>query len=62
MNWTYIMKKYAGKWVALKDDQKTVIAFAATAKEALRKAQKAGVQNPFLNFIPDKLIAFAGGQ
>jgi hypothetical protein len=45
------MKKYAGKWVALKDDQKTVIAFALSAKEALRKAQKKGVQSPFLNYI-----------
>lgn len=54
------MKKYAGKWVALEDDQKTVVAFALNAKDALKKAQKKGVQNPFLNFIPDKIVAFAG--
>jgi hypothetical protein len=60
MNWTPIMKKYAGKWVALKDDLKTVVASASTAKQALKNAQQKGVAQPFLNFIPRILTAFAG--
>ena len=60
MNWTHIMKKYAGKWVAIKDDLKTVVACATTAKIALKKAQLKGVHNPYLDFIPHKLTAFAG--
>ena len=60
MNWINLMKKYAGKWVALKDDQKTVIASADSAKQALKMAKEKGVENPFLNFVPEKLTAFAG--
>ena len=60
MNWTHIMKKYAGKWVAIKDDLKTVISSASTAREALKKAQLKGVFQPYLNFIPRTLNAFAG--
>lgn len=54
------MKKYAGMWVALKDDQITVITSAHSAKDALMQAQKKGVRNPFLNFVPNKVLNFAG--
>ena len=33
-DWTHIFKRYKGQWVALADDETTVIAAAATAREA----------------------------
>jgi len=60
MNWTHLYKKYRGLWVALKEDYKTVIASGKTAREALKKSEKKGISNPYLNYVPKKLTAFAG--
>jgi len=60
MNWTHLYKKYKGLWVALKDDHKTIITSGKTAKEALLKARKQGIQDPFLNYVPKRLTAFVG--
>ncbi|MBI2036406.1 hypothetical protein HYT17_02150 [Candidatus Microgenomates bacterium] len=40
IDWTRIYKKYKGLWVALKSDEKTVVASGKTAKEAWNIAQK----------------------
>ncbi|MFH1626877.1 MAG: DUF5678 domain-containing protein [bacterium] len=60
MNWQIIYKKYAGFWISMSDDEKTVISKGKTAKEALIKAQKKGFKKPILNYIPKKLITFVG--
>jgi hypothetical protein len=46
IDWTNIIKKYKSFWVALKDDEKTVVASGKTAKDAWVKAFKKGVSNP----------------
>lgn len=60
IDWTKIYKKYKGLWVALKDDEKTVIASGKTAKEAWEKAQKKGYAKPILTFMPKKLATYIG--
>ncbi|MBI2100228.1 MAG: hypothetical protein HYT48_02740 [Candidatus Vogelbacteria bacterium] len=60
IDWTKIYKKYKGLWVALKDDEKTVVGSGKTAKEALRRAQSIGYDNPILTRVPGKLIAYIG--
>ena len=60
MDWTKLYTKHKGKWVALKDDEVTVIASAKTAKEVLEISMKKGFKNPILNRIPDKMVAFVG--
>ncbi|OGD31706.1 hypothetical protein A3C91_03140 [Candidatus Azambacteria bacterium RIFCSPHIGHO2_02_FULL_52_12] len=62
INWGKIYTKYAGLWVAMKDDEKTVIGSGKTAKEALKKAQEKGFRNPLLNYVPKKLVHFAGAN
>ena len=57
---TKIYKKYKGLWVALKEDEKTVLASGKTAKEAWQKAQKGGFKKPILTRMPPKLIPYAG--
>ena len=42
INWTKIQKKYSGQWIALENDEKTVIASGKTPKEAREKAYKKG--------------------
>ena len=59
-NWEKIYKQYAGLWVAMKDDEKTVVGTGKTAKEALHEAQEKGFKDPFLNYVPKKLVSFIG--
>jgi hypothetical protein len=60
IDWSQIFKKYKGLWVALKDDEKTVVASGKTAKEAWQKAQKRGFAKPILTRMPTKLIPYVG--
>ncbi len=60
IDWTKIYKKYKGLWVALKSDEKTVIASGKTAKQAWDIAQKKGFLKPILTRMPPKLITYVG--
>ena len=61
-DWTSIYKKYKGLWVAMKDDEITVIGSGKTAKEALLKAKNNGYKNPILSRVPQRLITFVGAN
>lgn len=60
IDWTSLIKKYKNLWVALKDDEITVIASGKTAKEAWIRAVGKGTKNPILSHIPSKLFSFVG--
>lgn len=60
IDWTKIYHKYKGLWVALKNDEKTVVSSGKTAKEAWDKAQKEGFTKPILSKIPVKIIPYVG--
>lgn len=57
---TQIFNKYRGKWVALKDDEITVISARQTAKEAQAEAIKKGNKNPILFKVPTEIISYIG--
>ncbi len=59
-DWTEIFERYHGLWLALADDETSVIAAAKTAKEALREAVAKGTPDPLLYRVPDTLDAFVG--
>ncbi len=61
IDWTKIYKKYKGLWVALKNDQKTVIAADETVKGVVKKANKKGFKEPILFHVPAKVIPYVGG-
>lgn len=60
VDWTKIFKKYKGLWVALKDDEKTVVSSGKTAKEAWNKAKEAGYEKPILTKMPTKIVPYVG--
>jgi len=60
IDWIKLVRKYKALWVALKDDEKTVIASGRTAKEAWTKAAKKGYSRPILTHIPSKVIPYVG--
>lgn len=60
IDWTKIYKQYKGFWVALKEDEKTVLASGKTAKEAWAKAIGKGCKKPILMRMPEKLATYVG--
>lgn len=59
-DWTNLYKKYKGQWVALADDEVTVIAAGSSAKEALKKAEQKGVAEPILFRVPIEIVPYIG--
>ena len=59
-DWTKLYKKYNGLWVALAEDEETVLGFGATVNEAIMKARRKTDKAPFLTRIPKTLDAYAG--
>lgn len=61
IDWTNIVHKYKGLWVALKDDEKTVISSGKTVKEVMEKAKKKGFSIPILFRVPTEVVPYIGG-
>ncbi|KKW22195.1 MAG: hypothetical protein UY65_C0030G0004 [Parcubacteria group bacterium GW2011_GWA2_51_12] len=60
IDWTQIYEKYKGLWIALKDDEQTVVASGKTAKEAWDRAQEKGYKKPILSNVPERLSTYVG--
>jgi hypothetical protein len=60
IDWTKIYKKYKGLWVALKDDEETVISSGRTLEVAAKKAELKGFDNPIFMKVPKKQAYFVG--
>lgn len=60
LNWTQLYKKYKGKWIALLDDETTVVGSGKTLKEALEEARKKGHSSPIVSRMPQNLEAYVG--
>lgn len=62
IDWTKIYKKYKGLQVALKDDERTVIAQGKSVREVMEKAKKKGFKTPVLFRVPTKIIPYVGNS
>lgn len=60
IDWTKVYEQYKGLWVALKDDEVTVVSSGKTAKEAWERAQKKGYKKPILTRMPESLVTYVG--
>ena len=60
IDWTKIYKKYKGLWVALKDDEQTVISSGKSLNDAASKAKTKGFKNPIFMKVPSKANYFVG--
>jgi Family of unknown function (DUF5678) len=54
-DWSELFAEYRGQWVALADDEVTVLAAAATAKDALAASAARGAREPILYRVPETL-------
>lgn len=59
-NWTLLFKNYKGLWVALKDDETTVISSGSKLSEVLREAMDKGFSKPIVAKVPKKDITYIG--
>lgn len=59
-NWTSLFENYKGLWVALEDDELTVISSGEKLPEVLRKATSKGFDKPIVAKIPEKDVAYIG--
>lgn len=59
-DWTKIYQKYKGLWVALKDDEVTVVASGKTLKEALGRAKRTGFPSPIFFRVPTEILPYVG--
>jgi hypothetical protein len=59
-DWTKIQQKYKGLWVALADDEETVLASGKTLLEARKEASKKGHDDPIFTRMPETLTAYVG--
>lgn len=51
-DWSEIFKKYKGLWVALAEDETTVIAYSKEARKAYQEAVEKGVSVPIMLNVP----------
>lgn len=61
IDWTNICKKYKGLWVALLDDQQTVVGSGGSIEKALAQAKKKGHGDPIIMRVPSKVLPYIGG-
>ena len=60
IDWTKIYEKHKGLWVALLDDEKTVVGSGKTLEKALKEAKKVGYQNPIVMRVPTEILPYVG--
>ena len=60
-DWSKIYKKYKGLWVALADDELTVLSSGQKLSEVILKAKKKGNKDPIMMRVPDNMNAYVGG-
>ena len=59
-DWRELYKKYPGQWVALQQDEQTVVAAAPTLREAKQRAVEQGIAQPIMTKVPRDLRIFVG--
>lgn len=55
-----LIKKFGGKWVALKPDTEMVLSSGKSAQKVYKEAQEKGVKIPTLFKVPTKYIPYIG--
>jgi len=60
IDWTKNFEKYKGLWVAMKEDQKTVVAASETLRETREQAKENGYDDPIFFHVPSEIIPQIG--
>ena len=60
IDWTEIYNNHKGRWIALEDDEQTVVGSGESAREVLDRARANGCAEPIVTRQPLELIPFVG--
>lgn len=60
VDFTKIFKKYRGLWVALKQDEQTVVTASKSAKKAYQEALNKGEKRPIMLKVPTQSTYYVG--
>ena len=55
-----LIKKFGGKWVALKPDTEQVLSSGSNIKKVYKEAQEKGVDIPTLFKVPSRYVPYIG--
>ena len=58
--WAEIGDKYKGQWIALENDEQTVIASGNDLKSTLAASAARGNSDPIVFRVPDEIVDFVG--
>jgi hypothetical protein len=59
-DWTKLVRAYKGLWVALAEDETTVLGTGKTVRIALDSAKKKSNKMPFLTRVPERIVSYVG--
>ena len=59
-DWSTICNIYKGQWIALQDDEQTVIAANKVLKKTLALSAEKGNADPIVFRVPDEVVDFVG--
>ena len=59
-NWMKLFTDHKGQWVALKDNEVTVISSGDKLPDVLRQAIEKGFSKPIITKVPEKDIMYIG--
>lgn len=60
VNWFNLFKEHKGEWVALKDDEETVVASGKSAQTVYKEARNRGVKIPIMYRVPTVSAPYIG--
>ena len=61
-DWTNLVENYAGKWVALADDEETVLVSGNGFRAVREAARQSGYEDPIFYRVPERVEMFVGGH
>ncbi len=59
-DWSDICAEYRGLWVAIADDEETVVAAGKDVPSVLALSAERGNSDPILFRVPDEIVDFVG--
>ena len=60
LDWTHLYPTYANQWVALANDEKTVVGNARSLRSAIKKARQRGFDEPLMFKVPAVMLPYVG--
>ena len=58
VDWTKISNEYKGQWIALKEDQITVLSFGDSLKKVIADAKVKGFEDPIVTKMPKEIVPY----